>query len=165
MEPTAASTHSQNRLNCVRGEAMHGIIHYSLTSYASEKTDWVKLKAGYPRTGNSEILEKKLTSKSNPAWLCTQCMVLSSHSFITCHRDGWNNILTAIFPEDEEKTIYWRAAWDAYIFASNVYETWFWMSFPNINDITIIEPTQDEQTHLGGSPNERLAQHIMFVQI
>jgi hypothetical protein len=155
-----AFTHS---LNCVRGVAMHGIIQYSLYIIRQqEKLKNEKLKAGYLEPEIAEILVEKINLSIEPS--------LAVHSvygayFPQLHyldRRWLEEHLAEIFPDDEEKYPYWKAAWDAYIFASNVYGEVFKLLIPQYQrGIRTLNQPQDEQKHLGGSPNERLAQHLM----
>jgi len=61
---------------------------------------------------------------------------------------------------------FWKAAWDAYILASNVYRDVFKLLIPQYQrGLRLLSQIQNEEKHIGGSPNEHLAQHIMFAYL
>ncbi len=157
-------THS---LNCIRGEAMHGILHYSLyLSRQQDKLSGEKSKEGRLEPEIQQILDEKLDLTVDPS--------LAVHSVygafvpqlhFLSHKWLENNLLK-IFPEDEDKDAFWKAAWDAYIFASNVYRDVFKLLIPQYQrGLRLLSQPQDEERHFGGSPYERLAQHIMFAYL
>ena len=154
-------------LNCVRGEAMHGIMHYSLYLIRQqEKIKNVKLNAGFLEPEIQEVLEEKLNFTVEPSLAVHSVYGAFVPQLHFLSRDWLESHLTSIFPKDEEKNAYWKAAWDAYIFASNVYRDVFRLLTPEYQRfLRLLSQTQDEQKHLGGSPNERLAQHIMFAYL
>jgi len=154
-------------LNCVRGEAMHGIIHYSLYLIRQqEKLKGAKQEAGYLEPEIQEILEEKL-DLTVEASLAVHSVYGAFVPQLHYLARGWlEQHLAAIFPEDEEKSAYWKAAWDAYIFASNVYRDVFKLLVPQYQrGLRFLSQPQDDQKHLGGSPNERMAQHLMFAYL
>ena len=157
-------THS---LNCVRGEAMHGIFHYSLYLVRQrEKQSGQKLKEGYLEPEIQQILDEKLdlTVDSSLAVHSVYGAFVPQLHFLS--PDWLENNLLKIFPEDKDKDAFWKAAWDAYIFASNVYRDVFRLLTPQYQrGLRLLNQPQDEQKHIGGSPNERLAQHIMFAYL
>jgi hypothetical protein len=150
-------------LNCVRGVAMHGIMHFSLyNKRQQEKLKNEEIKVDFLEPEIQEVLEEKLDLSIEPS--------LAVHSVFGAFvpqlhylSHGWlEKHLIAIFPENEEKNAYWRAAWDAYIFSSNVYRDVFKLLVPQYQrGLKLLSQPHDEQKHLGGSPNERLAQHLM----
>ncbi len=157
-------THS---LNCVRGEAMHGIFHYSLYLVRQqEKQSGQKIKEGYLEPEIQQILDEKLdlTVDSSLAVHSVYGAFVPQLHYLS-HEWLENNLLK-IFPEDEDKDAFWKAAWDAYIFASNVYRDVFKLLIPQYQrGLRLLSQPKDEQKHFGGSPNERLSQHIMFAYL
>ena len=157
-------THS---LNCVRGEAMHGIFHYSLYLVRQqEKQSGQKIKEGYLEPEIQQILDEKLdlTVDSSLAVHSVYGAFVPQLHYLS-HEWLENNLLK-IFPEDEDKDAFWKAVWDAYIFVSNVYRDVFKLLIPQYQrGLRLLSQPQDEEKHLGGSPNERLAQHIMFAYL
>ena len=157
-------THS---LNCVRGEAMHGIFHYSLYLVRKrEKQSGQKLKKGYLEPEIQQILDEKLdlTVDSSLAVHSVYGAFVPQLHFLS--HDWLENNLLKIFPEDKDKDAFWKAAWDAYILASNVDRDVFkLLTLQYQRGLRLLNQPQDEQKHFGGSPNERLAQHIMFAYL
>jgi len=157
-------THS---LNCIRGEAMHGILHYSLyLSRQQDKLSGEKSKEGHLEPEIQQILDEKLDLTVDPS--------LAVHSVygafvpqlhFLSHKWLANNLIK-IFPEDEDMEAFWKAAWDAYIFTSNVYRDVFKLLIPQYQrGLRFLSQPQDEEKHFSGSPYERLAQHIMFAYL
>ena len=150
-------------LNCVRGEAMHGIIHYSLYLVRQqEKLKGEKQKAGYLEPEIQKVLEEKLNLTFEPSLAVHSVYGAFVPQLHYLSREWLEQHLTAIFPEDEDSFAYWRAAWDAYIFASNVYQDVFKLLVSQYQrGLRLLNQPQDEQKHPGGFPNERYAQHLM----
>jgi hypothetical protein len=157
-------THS---LNCVRGVAMHGIMHYSLyVIRQQEKLRNEKLKTGFLEPEIQEILEERLNLTIEPSLAVHSVYGAFIPQLHYLAREWSEEHLEAIFPKDEENNAYWKAAWDAYIIASNVYQDVFKLLVPQYQrGIQLLSQPQDEPKRLGGSPKERLAQHIMFAYL
>lgn len=157
-------THS---LNCVRGQAMHGIIHYSLYLVRwQEKINDEKTREGFLEPEIKEILEKKLDVSIEPSLAVHSVYGAFVPQLHYLARDWLEEQLEAIFPVDKEKFTYWKAAWDAYIFLSNVYQDVFRLLVPQYQQgIQLLGQVQDGQKHFGGAPNERLAQHLMYAYL
>ena len=70
-----------------------------------------------------------------------------------------------IFPESDDHSKYWQASWDAYISSSNVYRGVFELLVSHYQRALqlLSVPRPDKKPWI--SPDERLAQHIMFVYI
>lgn len=157
-------THS---LNCVRGVAMHGIMQYSLYIIRQQdKLSDEKPKTRFLEPEIREILEEKLDLKIEPS--------LAVHSIYGAYipqlhylaHEWLEDHLDVVFPEDEERNVYWKAAWDAYIFTSNVYRDVFILLVPQYQrGVRLLIRPQGEQKHIGGSTNERLAQHLLFAYL
>ncbi len=157
-------THS---LNCVRGEAMHGILHYSLyLSRQQEKLSGEKNKEGYLEPEIQQILDEKLDLLIDPSLAVHSVYGAFVPQLHFLSHEWLEQNLMKIFPEGEDKIAFWKASWDAYIFASNVYRDVFTLLISQYQrGIRLLSQPQDEQKHFGGSPNERLAQHIMFAYL
>lgn len=154
-------------LNCVRGKAMHGIFHYSLyLSRQQDKLSGEKSKEGYLEPEIQQILNEKLDLSVDPSLAVHSVYGAFVPQLYFLSHEWLENNLLKIFPEDEDKDAFWKAAWDAYIFASNVYRDVFKLLIPQYQrGLRLLSQPQDEQKHFGGSPNERLAQHIMFAYL
>jgi hypothetical protein len=154
-------------LNCVRGEAMHGIIHYSLYLVRQQgKINNEKLKRGFLEKEIQDLLDEKLDISTDPS--------LAVHSIFGAYfpqlqylaREWVEENSPKIFPDEIEKASYWKAAWNAYLFTSNVYKDVFPLLVTHYQrGLKILSNPEVEHKYLGGSPNEKLAQHIMFLYI
>jgi hypothetical protein len=154
-------------LNCVRGVAMHGILHYSL--YIDRHRQ--KSENGSPAKGFLEpeiqaILEQKLDKTKDPSLAVHSVFGAFIPQLHYLDRDWLEQHLEAIYPVSEDQFVFWKAAWDAYIFTSNVYAEVFKLLIPQYQrGLRLLGLPQGEGRHLSGSPNERLAQHIMFAYL
>ncbi len=157
-------THS---LNCIRGEAMHGILHYSLyLSRQQDKLSGEKSKEGHLEPEIQEILDEKLDLTVDPSLAVHSVFGAFVPQLHFLSHEWLENNLLKIFPEDKDMDAFWKAAWDAYIFASNVYRDVFKLLIPQYQrGLRLLSQPQDEEKHFGGSPYERLAQHIMFAYL
>jgi len=153
--------------NCVRGVAMHGIFQYSLYIAQQKGIDKsTKLEEDFLELEIQELLEEKLdkTNDLSPAVHSVYGCFLTRLYFLS---SKWvKTHLLEIFPEENENSIYWKAAWDAYVLSSNV--------FPKIVEILIpqyqrgllyLGKSKEEQEYWGNSPKERLAQHIFLAYL
>lgn len=153
-------THS---LNCVRGVAIHGILHYSLyiIRKLNKQTDQIQHEP-YLEPEIQKVLEEKLDFILEPSLAVHSVYGAFIPQLHYLSREWLEQHLTAIFPDVEEKDAYWKAAWDAYILASNVYPDIFRMLIPQYQrGLRLLSKPLDEKKYIGGSPNERLAQHLM----
>lgn len=157
-------THS---LNCIRGEAMHGILHYSLyLSRQHDKLSGEKSKEGHLEPEIQQILDEKLDITADPSLAVHSVYGAFVPQLYFLSHEWLENNLLKIFPEDEDKDAFWKAAWDAYIFASNVYRDVFKLLIPQYQrGLRLLSQPQDEEKHFSGSSYERLAQHIMFAYL
>ncbi|MHB8857266.1 MAG: hypothetical protein ACYC6K_11680 [Bellilinea sp.] len=154
-------------LNCIRGEAMHGILHYSLyLNRQQDKLSGEKSKEGHLEPEIQQILDEKLDLTVDPSLAVHSVYGAFVPQLHFLSHEWLEDNLPKIFPEDEDKDAFWKAAWDAYIFASNVYRDVFKLLIPQYQrGLRLLSQPQDEEKHFGGSPNERLAQHIMFAYL
>ena len=154
-------------LNCVRGVAMHGIFQYSLYIVRrEEKLNDGKLRRGFFEPEILEVLEEKLDFTNDPSLAVHSVFGAFIPQLDYLSPEWLKDHLFNIFPEEKEISDYWQAAWDAYIFASNVYKNVFELLIPQYQrGLNILSQPQDKKDYLGGSPNERLAQHIMFAYL
>jgi len=159
-----AYTHS---LNCVRGMATHGIIQYSLYRIRQIESEiGTKMTAGMLEPEVQKALEEKLDLSVEPS--------LAVHSVFGAYfpqlhflsRNWVEQNIDRIFPDNENKTDYWKAAWDGYIFRADVFHDVFSLLIPQYQRglRALVNPSEDAKT-FGGNPVERLAQHIMFAYI
>lgn len=154
-------------LNCVRGVALHGIFHYSLYLIRQqEKLTGHKSKEGYLEPEIQQILDEKLALTVDPSLAVHSVYGAFVPQLHFLSHEWLENNLLKIFTKDEDKDAYWKAAWDAYIFTSNVYKDVFKLLIPQYQrGLRLLSQPQNEEKHFGGSPNERLAQHIMFAYL
>lgn len=157
-------THS---MNCVRGVAMHGIFHYSLYLIRQQKKlKNEELKTGFLESQICEILEEKLDLGLEPSLAVHAVYGAFIPQLHYLGREWLEKHLEDIFPRDEEKFAYWKAAWDAYILASNVYQDVFKLLIPQYQrSLGLLSQPENEKISFGNSPKERLAQHIMFAYL
>ncbi len=157
-------THS---LNCIRGEAMHGILHYSLyLGRQQDKLSGEKSKEGHLEPEIQEILDEKLDLTVDPSLAVHSVFGAFVPQLHFLSHEWLENNLLKIFPEDKDMDTFWKAAWDAYIFASNVYRDVFKLLIPQYQrGLRLLSQPQDEEKHFSVSPYERLAQHIMFAYL
>lgn len=157
-------THS---LNCIRGEAMHGILHYSLyLSRQQDKISGEKSKEGHFEPEIQQILDEKLDLTVDPSLAVHSVYGAFVPQLHFLSHKWLENNLFKIFPEDEDMGAFWKAAWDAYIFASNVYRDVFKLLIPQYQrGLRLLNQPQNGEKHFSGSPYERLAQHIMFAYL
>ncbi len=130
-----------------------------------------KLQDGKPKTGFMEpdiqkILDEKLDITREPS-LAVHSVFGAFLPQIHYMSDEWlKTHLEMIFPQEEERSTYWEAAWDAYIFASNVYKNVFDLLIPQYQrGLDSLQHKQDEKKHLGGSLYNRLAQHVLMAYL
>jgi hypothetical protein len=154
-------------LNCVRGKAMHGIIQYSLYVIRQlEKLNGENLKAGYLEPEIQEVLDEKLDLIIEPSLAVHSVFGAFTPQLHFLSSEWLEKHLSTIFPEREQEFSYWKAAWDAYIFSSSVHKRIFALLIPHYQrGVCLLAQPQAETKNLGRSPNERLAQHIMFAYL
>ena len=157
-------THS---LNCVRGMAMHGVMHYArYIVHQQAKSRAEKLTQGFLEPDIQRLLDEKLDLAMEPSLAVHSVYGAYTPLLHFLSRQWLVEHLQAIFPDEQDKSIYWQAAWDGYIFNSNVYPDVFRLLIPQYQrGIRALGQPQGEPKHLGGSPNERLAQHVMAAYI
>jgi hypothetical protein len=157
-------THS---LNCVRGQAMHGIFHYSLYIIRQqEKQHNLKIKKGHLEPEIQQLLEEKLNLVDEPSLAVHSVFGAFAPQLHYLSRGWLEQNISRIFPEAIEYDRYWKAAWDGYILVSNVYKDVFTLLIPQYQrGVRLLSGLQEENKYWGGSPNSRLAEHIMFAYI
>jgi hypothetical protein len=153
-------THS---LNCVKGMAMHGIMHYSLyLRHRQEKLGNEKVKAGNLEPEINNIFDEKLNLSIESSLAVHSVFGAYVPQLLYLDRRWLEEHLVKIFPDEEERYPYWKAAWDAYIFTSDVYGEVFRLLVPQYRrGILALSRPQDDQKYFGGAPNEKFAQHMM----
>lgn len=152
-------------LNCVRGQTMHAIFQYSLYLVREEeKRIGEKLKTGFLEPEIEKILLEKLdfTQESSLAVHSVYGAFIPQLQYLSA--EFLESNLSRIFPHGDEYNAYWNAAWDAYIFVSNVYKNPFNLLIPHYQRGLILLQSPKKE-YFGSSPDERLAQHIMFAYL
>lgn len=153
-------------LNCVRGVAMHGIMHY-LLYIERQRKQLEKYETHKPtiEPDVQHVLRKKLDKVKDPS--------LAVHSVFGAYlpqlqyldRKWVRQNIESIFPEAEDKAKFWQAAWDAYIFNSNVFGDVFELLVHHYQRALQLLSLPEKDKKSIASPSERLAQHVMFVYI
>jgi len=154
-------------LNCVRGVALHGIFQYSLyVIRQQEKLPGEKVKKGYLEPEIIRVLEERLDLSIEPS-LAVRSVFGAFINKLYFFAQSWlEQHLTDILPDGEELRAYWKASWDAFILTNNVNNEVFKLLVPHYQrGLSLMVSPQDEQKYIGGSPNIRLAQHIMFAYL
>lgn len=159
-----AFTHS---LNCVRGMATHGIMHYSLYRIRQiESETGTKLSAGTLEPEVQKALEEKLDLLVEPSLAVHSVFGAFLPQLHFLSRNWVEQNLVKIFPETEDQTDYWKAAWDGYIFRANVFPDVFTLLIPQYQrGLRSLAIASEDKNTFGGNPVERFAQHIMFAFI
>ena len=150
-------------MNCVRGKAMHGIIHYSLyLCRERDKLQGEKEKTGFLEPEMQQVLEEKLNLSQEPSLAVHAVYGAYLTQLYYISKEWLEEHIAAIFPEDKEKTDYWLAAWNAYLVASRVYSDVFKMLIPYYQKGISCLIEKEERKVLSIDPKEHLAQHILL---
>lgn len=154
-------------INCVRGVAFHGIMHYSL--YVDRQCKMVdKRKPHIPSIEPEiqEVLETKLDKTKDPSLAVHSVFGAFFPQLHYLNRDWAEKNLHKIFPDLEEYSHYWQAAWDAYIFTSKVYPAVFSLLISQYQrGLLLLSLPEEKDKFPWESPRERLAQHILFAYL
>ena len=154
-------------LNCIRGRAMHGILDYSLYIVRQKAEQEGKTRIpGFLEEPIANLLNEKIdpnTEKSPAVHSVFGAYLIQLHYL---SKEWLASHLDQIFPSAPEKEIYWRAAWDGYIFGSNVNNDVSKLIIPQYQrGLRLLSEPKDEKDYWGGSPHERLAQHVMVIYL
>jgi len=149
-------------LNCVRGQAMHALLNYSLYLVRQKQTE-NKDKKWFIEPEISEILEEKIDIEKEPS-PAIRAVIGSYLTQIYFMSEEWTQKnLNIIFPSSQELDLYWSAAWNGYLIGSNINKALFKHLVPqyqrgikNLN-----QPKEKSFT----DPAERLAQHVMMAYL
>ena len=154
-------------LNCIRGRAMHGIFDYSLYIVRQKAEQEGKERIpGFLEEPVVRLLDEKIdiSIEKSPAVHSVFGAYLTQLNYLS--KEWVASHLDQLFPSAPEQEIYWRAAWDGYIFGSNVVNDVFKMLIPQYQrGLKLLSEPKDEKDYWGGSPNERLAQHVMVIYL
>jgi len=153
--------------NCVRGLTMHALIQYSLyVVRQKEANEGKNIDQGYLEPEIQKLFTEKMDKNCEPSLGVHSVFGAFLPQLAFLSTDWFDENLPKILPDNPEEFDFWKAAWDAYIFASNVYKKIFIKLIPHYQKgLRLLSETQNDQKYLGGSPNERFAQHIMFAYI
>lgn len=150
-------------MNCVRGEAMHGIIHYSLyLCRERDKLQGKKEKTGFLEPEIQQVLEEKLDLTQEPSLAVHSVYGAYLTQLYYMSREWLEEHIATIFSEDVEKTDYWFAAWNAYLVASRVYSDVFKMLIPFYQKGISCLIEKEERKVISIDPKEHFAQHILL---
>ncbi len=154
-------------LSCVRGMAMRAIIKYSL--YLVRRQEKLKselLPQGFLELEIRAVLEEKLNIDKDPSLAVRSVFGAFLLQLYYLDREWLQKHLAAIFPEQDDKTIYWKAAWDAYLFGSRAYRDIFVLLDAQYQrGVRLLSLPQDEKKAFKGFTNEHLAIHIIFAYL
>jgi hypothetical protein len=153
-------------LNCVRGQAMHGLIQYMLYVYRKDKKlNTTTFKEGIFDSEIQKVFDEKLDKDKDPS-LAVHSVFGAYIPQIQLLSPEWlEKNLEKIFPVDDKKSKYWDAAWDAYILTSNLFKNVFKLLLPQYKKAVLRLSSDKEKTNIGSSPDERLAQHLMLAYL
>ena len=148
--------------NCIRGMAMRGIFYYSLYAFRLQSGQSNgKTQIDHLEPDIKQLLEEKLDLAQETS-LAVHSVFGTYISNLYYLSPRWlEQNLKKIFPENESK--YWQAAWDAYILTTNtLIKEVFDLLIPEYERaIRTLSSSQEAPNYSSGSPNERLAEHIM----
>ena len=152
-------THS---LNCVRGEAMHGIINYSLYLVRQKQVE-NKDKKWFIEEEITGILDEKIDVEKEPS-PAIRAVIGSNLTQIYFMSEEWTTAnLNIFFPSSEELEQYWTAAWYGYLIGSNINKALFKHLIPQYQR-GLIKLSQPKEKSFS-DPSERLAQHVMVAYL
>lgn len=152
-------THS---LNCVRGEAMHGILNYSLYLVRQKQTE-NKDRKWFIEAEISEILDEKIDIEKEPS-PAIRAVIGSYLTQIYFMLEDWTTKnLDVIFPSSQEFDQYWSAAWNGYLIGSNINKALFEYLVPQYQRglKRLSQPKEKSFT----DPSGRLSQHVMVAYL
>lgn len=153
-------------LNCVRGKAMHDLIH--LARYLDSKAKHESSEREHTPELDPFVmskLEEKLDKSIDPSlsvhsvfgWY-TPLLEYLDHEWLVAH-------LPQIFPEGLKRTAFWLAAWDAYVSFNKVYKRVFFLLLPHYHRAISLLEKPEESGVLGTTKGERLAEHLTYAYI
>jgi len=149
-------------LNCVRGEAMHGILNYSLYLVRQKQAE-NKDKKWFIEAEISEILDEKIDIEKEPS-PAIRAVIGSYLTQVYFMSEEWTKKnLNAIFPSSQEFDQYWSAAWNGYLIGSNINKALFRHLVPQYQR-GLKKLSQPKEKSLA-DPSERLAQHVMVAYL
>jgi len=149
-------------LNCVRGEAMHGILNYSLYLVRQKQAE-NKDKKWFIEEEISEILNEKIDIEKEPS-PAIRAVIGSYLTQIYFMSEEWTKKnLVVIFPSSQEFNQYWSAAWNGYLIGANINKALFRHLIPQYQR-GISKLSQPKEKSFS-DPSERLAQHVMVAYL
>jgi len=153
-------------LNCVRGQAMHGLIQFMLYVYRKDKKlNTTTYKEGIFDLEIQKVFDEKLDKDKDPSLAVHSVFGAYIPQMQLLSQEWLENNLEKIFPVDDKKSKYWDAAWDAYILTSNLFKNIFKLLLPQYKKAVLRLSSDKEKTNIGSSPDERLAQHLMLAYL
>lgn len=153
-------------LNCIRGVAMHGLMHYSLFLIRQrEKEENVKLKTGFLEPQIVEVLNEKLNLSQEPSLAVHSVFGAYFPQLLFLDTEWATHHLDDIFSPSSQSIKYWKAAWDAYLFASRIYPNTFKLLIPQYQKALKPDQLLDGTKKNIGSRYEPLARHIVVAYI
>ena len=150
-------------INSVRSMAMHGLLNYSLyVVHQKEQQEGRKYRHGFLEEDVKEILDEKLDKGKDPSRAVHS--VYGAYFTQLHYLDPkWTekNLLRIFLPMEEDNQ-YWKAAWDAYILWSSLYQETYKILVPQYQrGLRWLGHHEFDVEYFGTSPDNRLAQHVM----
>jgi len=153
-------------LNCIRGSAMHDLIH--LARYLDKKAKQEKEDSEHKPEIDPFVmsrLEEKFDKSLDPSpavhsvfgWY-TPLLEYLDHEWLVAH-------IPQIFPEDPNYDAFWLAAWDAYVSFNQVYSRVFKLLIPQYHHAVFLLDNPDDSERIGTTKGERLAEHLTYAYI
>jgi hypothetical protein len=152
-----------NSMNCMRGEAIHGIFQYSLYLIRQREIppDMIG-KEDYLEPEIKYVLEEKVDFEVESSLAVHSVFGAFVPQLHYLSREWLVLNLDKIFPKDEDMESVWRAAWEAYVITAKVYVDVFnLLASQYLRGVRFLGKPQEEKNYPGGSCGEQLAQHIM----
>ena len=149
-------------LNCVRGEAMHGILNYSLYLVRQKQAE-NKDKKWFIEAEISEVLDEKIDIEKEPS-PAIRAVIGSYLTQLYFMSEEWTiKNLNVIFPSLQEFDQYWSAAWNGYLIGSNINKALFRHLVPQYQ--RGLKKLSQPKEKSFADPSERLAQHVMVAYL
>lgn len=149
-------------INCVRGEAMHGLINYSLY-HVRQKQNINKDKKWFIEEEIIEILNEKIDYEKEPSPAIRSVIGSYLTQIYFMSKEWTTTKIDVIFPPTEIFEQYWRAAWSGYLIGSNINKELFNCLISQYQrGLRKLNQPKDNSIN---DPSERLAQHVMVAYL
>lgn len=157
-------------LNCNRGKAMHALINYALR-YVRVKKSMTGGEDPFPSGRRMEpevqqILDNKLDKTRDPSLAVHSVFGWYFPNLSYLDHQWLERSLPRIFPDSQESSEYWEAAWDAYVgyvghFYTEIYKLLRPQYIRAINTMENDTSTKSRRER----PDEKVAEHLLIAYI